>query len=124
MASRDWKALLARMARQISAWPKTPVAVPRAEPGPAKPSARVVSGKYLSLYTYLVNRYADTVVLTFADIEDLLGSKLPEQARLGQEWWLNTDSVGERASHSDSWKLARRTAKPNLLSQTVMFTRT
>ncbi len=29
-------------------------------------------GKYKSLYQYLDNRYANTVVLTFAQIEDLL----------------------------------------------------
>ena len=30
-------------------------------------------GKYKSLYQYLENRYANRVVLTFAQIEDLLG---------------------------------------------------
>ena len=30
-------------------------------------------GKYKALYEYLDNRYANTVVLTFAQIEDLLG---------------------------------------------------
>ena len=33
-------------------------------------------GKYKSLYQYLENRYANTVVLTFAQIEDLLGFTL------------------------------------------------
>ena len=46
-----------------------------------------MSGTYLLLYKYLENRYADTVVLTFAEIEDLLGFALPEQARLQREWW-------------------------------------
>ena len=32
---------------------------------------------YAPLHKYLDERYADTVVLTFGEIEDLLGSKLP-----------------------------------------------
>jgi hypothetical protein len=82
----------------------------------------VVSGKYLSLYTYLENRYANTVVLTFAEIEDLLGFTLPELARLHPEWWTNADP-NARPSHSDSWVLASRTARPNLRAQTVVFER-
>jgi hypothetical protein len=35
-------------------------------------------GTYTSLYQYLENRYANTVVLTFAQIEDLLGFPLPD----------------------------------------------
>jgi hypothetical protein len=78
-----------------------------------------MSGKYLLLYKYLENRYANTVVLTFAEIEDLLGFTLPGQARLHQEWW--TDR--EITNYSDSWILASRTATPNLLAQTVVFER-
>ena len=43
-----------------------------------KPRGRAMSGKYLLLYNYLENRYANTVVLTFAEIEDLLGFVLPD----------------------------------------------
>ena len=43
-----------------------------------KPPGRAMSGKYLLLYKYLENRYANTVVLTFAEIEDLLGFALPD----------------------------------------------
>ena len=50
-------------------------------------------GKYKSLYQYLENRYANTVVLTFAQIEDLLGFTLPDSARVHQEWWANEGSV-------------------------------
>ena len=52
-------------------------------------AGRAMAGEYLLLYNYLENRYANTVVLTFAQIEDLLGFVLPEQARLHQEWWTN-----------------------------------
>ena len=48
-------------------------------------------GKYKSLYLYLENRYATTVVLTCADIVDLLGVPRPDSARVHRE-------VGERAT--------------------------
>ena len=41
------------------------------------PAGRRV-GKYHGLYDYLKNRYADTVVLTFQQVEDLLGFTLPD----------------------------------------------
>jgi len=43
--------------------------------------------EYRSLYRYLDNRFADTVVLTFAQIESLLGFTLPDLARLRPDWW-------------------------------------
>ena len=75
----------------------------------ARPPERVVSGKYQLLYKYLEERYANTVVLTFAEIEDLIGSALPDQARSEQEWW----TTG----------LSSRTARANLLARTVAFER-
>lgn len=82
-----------------------------------------MSGTYLLLYNYLENRYAATVVLTFAQIEDLLGFVLPEQARVDQEWWTAADRNAAGPNYSDSWVLARRTATPNLAAQTVAFER-
>jgi hypothetical protein len=90
---------------------------PDSEPKP------VMSGKYRSLYKYLHDRYADTVVLTFGQIESLLGFALPDQARLNLQWWANAEATAAGTSHSDSWVLARRVATPNLLAQTVVFER-
>jgi hypothetical protein len=87
-----------------------------------KPHKRAMTGRYLSLYTYLENRYANTVVLTFAEIEDLLGFSLPDQAH-HQQWWNDTDLPVGGPNHSDSWVLASRTAKPNLKAQIVVFER-
>ena len=80
-------------------------------------------GKYKSLYQYLENRYANTVVLTFAQIEDLLGFTLPDSARVDQEWWVNEDPNHTRHPHSRSWTLASRIATPNLQARTVVFER-
>lgn len=82
-----------------------------------------MSGDYLLLYNYLENRYANTVVLTFAQIEDLLGFVLPDQARLHQEWWTDAMKNPNAPDHSASWILARRTAAPNLAAQIVVFER-
>ena len=92
-------------------------------PATPKPSPRAMSGQYLLLYNYLENRYANTVVLTFAQIEDLLGFTLPEQARLEQGWWTNAETDVAGSNHRDSWILASRTATPNLSAKTVVFVR-
>ena len=83
--------------------------------------AAKVTGKCMPLHKYLVNRFADSVVLTFAQLEDLLGFALPDSARTQQEWWTSTDS--NKSLGSDAWILAGRTAKPNLLARTVTFER-
>jgi hypothetical protein len=88
-----------------------------------KPPGRVMSGKYLLLYNYLENRYATTVVLTFAQIEDLLGFMLPDRARLDEEWWTQAERTAGGPNYSDSWILASRTAIPNLVAQIVVFER-
>jgi hypothetical protein len=74
--------------------------------------------QYRALHKYLDDRYASTVVLRFTEIEDILGFKLPEIARLQREWWTNGTS-----EQSTSWASATRTAAPNLTAQTVTFTR-
>ena len=71
----------------------------------------------------LEHRYAISVVLTFGQIEDLLGFTLPDLARTDQEWWTTPDLITAEAQYSDAWTLASRTAKPNLMAQTVLFER-
>jgi len=82
-----------------------------------------MSGKYLPLYQYLENRFAQRVVLRFGEIEDLLGFALPDPARLREDWWTNPDPDSPRPCYADSWILASRTAMPNLRALTVVFDR-
>ena len=96
-------------------------AVPRPAPTPRPPGR--VSGKYKSLYEYLENRYADVVVLTFSQIEDLLGFALPDLARSQNDWWTRAGEQTEKSPCSDAWILAGRTAAPNLTARTVAFER-
>jgi len=109
--------------RRVSTSPAAPpvLAAPD-EPSPA-PRGRVKTGPYRLLHDYLRERYADTVVLTFEQIEDLLGSTLPTEARSDPDWWGRTTVVATDAHCSDAWVLAKRTAVPNLRAKTVIFDR-
>lgn len=82
-----------------------------------------VHSAYAPLHKYLVNRYADSVVLTFAQLEDLTGGPLPDSARAEREWWTTADRDADKTSRADAWLLAGRTAQPNLLARTVTFER-
>ena len=82
-----------------------------------------MSGKYLSLFRYLDGRFADRVVLTFNEIEDILGFALPDPARKSADWWTAPDTSAASPRCSDSWILANRTARPNLLAHNVVFDR-
>jgi hypothetical protein len=78
---------------------------------------------YAPLHTYLENRYANRVVLTLAEIEDLLGCTLPPAAHVDAGWWGNDDSNLTTRPHSRSWTRARRIAAPNLPAHIVIFER-
>jgi hypothetical protein len=76
---------------------------------------------YVALYEYLEARYADVVVMTFREMEDLLGFALPVSAKRDARWWAN-DDLGN-AAHANAWLLARRSATPNLSAGCVSFER-
>jgi len=111
------------MWKWITRWESVPRERATAGAPAAKRHTGDVSGTYVSLYKYLENRYADVVVLTFGQIEDLLGFALPDLARTYDAWWTLTDPHVD-APPSDAWTRAGRTATPNLLAQTVVFERT
>jgi hypothetical protein len=77
---------------------------------------------YAALHAYLKGRYADMVVLTFSEIEDLIGFALPDQARASTEWWTN-DGGDNPSPQSLMWVKASRKATPNLFARTVSFER-
>jgi hypothetical protein len=78
---------------------------------------------YRGLHAYLNGRYADTLVMTFSEIEDLLGFALPVAARVREEWWTDDTADGAESPQSHAWTHAGRTAKPNLFARTVLFER-
>jgi hypothetical protein len=83
-----------------------------------------VSDEYLPLHKYLDERYADTVVLKFTEIEDLLGHALPAEAWVEPEWWATANATGVPSDQSLSWVQAHRSASVNLTAQKAVFERT
>jgi hypothetical protein len=95
----------------------------RPRPEAATYDGHAMSGQYLALHLYLLHRYADRVVLTFSEIEDVLGFTLPNRARLEPGWWAVGHSSVLGPQRSDTWVLANRMATPNLLARSVLFER-
>lgn len=88
------------------------------------PSSRsTVPAEYRTLHKFLSTRFADTVVLTFAQIEDLLGFALPDVARREMDWWADGRASGTDSVQASCWTQANRTARPNLRARTVTFDR-
>jgi hypothetical protein len=82
----------------------------------------ITAGVYSLLHRYLEHRYADTVVLSFGQMEDLLGFALPPPARTDPAWW-TAAAEGAAPHQSEAWTLAHRTARPNLPAGNVVFER-
>ena len=115
MTLREW---MSRWRRETPAAPAAPVRISVAPI--TQPRPRVRDG-YLPLYTYLEHRYASIVVLTFEQMEALLGFALPEAARLEPDWW--TGAAVHGATDGSAWTAAQRTATPNLPARNVRFER-
>jgi hypothetical protein len=111
------------MGRWLKGGAVTGIAWPRSAAADPLPAARGSAGEYQLLYKYLADRFANRVVLTFAEIEDLLGFSLPAPARLQHEWWEEGASIASRSAQSASWTLASRTATVNMSAQSVVFER-
>ena len=79
--------------------------------------------EYRPLEKYLRDRYANIVVLTFDQIDDVLGAQLPESAHRLLAWWTDTDANGAPSEQSRAWTQAGRTALPNFHARTVRFER-
>ena len=112
-----WTTLLRSLGIQ---WPRSVAVRPRPTAIFPQQSTPLVPGEYRALYTYLEQRYASIVVLTFEQIDALLGFALPTPARTQRAWW--TDTVDSQR-HAAAWTAAGRTATPNLAAGTIAFER-
>jgi len=108
---------------QAWAWWRKAAPVPECRTAvvPRQPASPHVAAQYLALYTYLERRYASNVVLTFEQMEALLGFALPARASTERDWW--TSPISDVDRHSEAWSVAQRTATPNLSARTVAFER-
>lgn len=116
----DWTTLL----EPVRAWWRhaTPAAARPTAVFQMEPRPRRVPAEYLSLYTYLEHRYASIVVLTFEQMEALLGFALPASACTERNWWTGS-AVHDTHHYSAAWTGAGRTATPNLSARNVTFER-
>ena len=89
----------------------------------AKSSASSVAADFRPLHKYLDMRFADAVVLTFGQVEDLLGHALPIQAFSEKAWWGTAVAGSALSPQATAWVQANRTATVNLSARTVMFER-
>ena len=80
-----------------------------------------VSPEYHSLFAYLDHQHASTVVLSFFEMESLLGRPLPPIARSDDGWW--TAAATQSSRQAEAWTEAGRTARPNFPSRNVVFER-
>lgn len=78
--------------------------------------------KYDPLHRYLRRQPAAEVVLTFAEIENLLVAMLPKSA-YRREWWSNEASTASRHSHAQAWMAAGYAALPMIDRERVVFRR-
>ena len=78
------------------------------------------SSKYEPLYAYLINLPNEYIRMTFVQIEQVLGFRLPASARRYPAWWAN-EYEGTH-SHARSWLDASyETKEVDLNSQSVTF---
>jgi hypothetical protein len=114
----DWTTLLKWVGMRRPQFAPVPQRVTRIIP--MEQCTLRVAREYRPLHTYLEHRYASVVVLTFEQIESLLGFALPTPARTEREWWTE---IVETHRHCSAWTEAGRTAAPNLASGIVRFER-
>lgn len=76
------------------------------------------SSKYEPLYKFLKLKDTNRVVMTFSDLEDVLGFTLPPTALRQDQWWVNNNSQHTQAN---SWLNAGFRAVPKLNEKKVEF---
>jgi hypothetical protein len=105
----------------VRSWWRRSTALPERLPSVAPVERRPtkVPAEYQSLYAYLEHRYASIVVLTFEQMEALLGFTLPAPASTDRDWW--TGAAVRMDRYAEAWVGAGRTAEPNLPARTVTF---
>lgn len=81
-------------------------------------------GKYAPLYRHLLAMAGSDWSTSFAEIEAVLGFRLPDSARLHRPWWANS-AKGNGHSHALAWQAAGwKTGEVDLDAETLVFART
>ena len=78
-------------------------------------------GKYSPLRIFLENSENNTVVLTFQELETILGFSLPNSALVHRVWWTNEAIQSTRHTHCKEWIEAGWKVKNVNLGVNVIF---
>ena len=78
-------------------------------------------GKYDSLEKYLANYGKEEIIMTFADIERIIGFSLPASAVNHAEWWANEGKDSSFHSHTKAWRSAGYKVRANRPERKVVF---
>jgi len=79
-------------------------------------------GKYEPLTEHLRRLDRDRIEMTFAQIQDVIGTKLPSSAKLYRAWWSNNPS---NSVMTTAWRDAGfRSEQVDMNAGTVVFSRT
>lgn len=82
----------------------------------------VKRGKYASLFGFLVEKDENQIEMTFSELEEVLGFKLPDSAYLYRPWWANQAKSGH--SQAMAWDTAGwKTKLVDLEKESLMFER-
>lgn len=77
------------------------------------------SSKYYPLYQYFQQSTEDIILLTVADVQSILGGRLPAPARTQRAWWSNRRTAN---AQSAAWlEAGYRVDELNLESGRVLF---
>jgi hypothetical protein len=79
--------------------------------------------KYAPLSRYLGLQSSQQIVLTFTEIEKILGADLPRSAATYPEWWANETNPESTHTQCRAWLAAGYKAYPDIASNIVRFTR-
>ena len=80
-------------------------------------------GKYAPLYRHLLRMAGPDWRTSFAEVEAVLGFRLPDSARLHRPWWANS-AKGNGHSHALAWQAAGwKTGEVDLDAETLVFAR-
>ncbi len=80
-------------------------------------------GKYAPLYRHLSEMAGPDWRASFAEVEAVLGFRLPDSARLHRPWWANS-AKGNGHSHALAWQAAGwKTGEVDLDAETLVFAR-
>ena len=111
--------VLSTLLRRWQHRPGAPAAA--APPQAAPPPRRRPSGELAPLQTYLTDRYADTVVLTFDP--DRIDHRRAAAGRGAERRCVVGAGSAAASRHTEAWTLAKRKATVNLQARLASFER-